>query len=493
MEIEFNKNNQTTAYRRIFKATSLFGGVQIYQILIELIKSKFIALLLGPTGVGIQGLYTSAISLIQQATSCGLSTSAIRNVAEANESDDKTRIGFVVTALRRLVWLTGLFGMFVVVAFSSVLSKISFGDSKHVVPFIIISITLLLGQLNVGQKVILQGTRHIKYLAKCTAIGVTIGLIVCVPLYYLWGIDAIVYNIIISYITALSLSWYYSTKISVTKVKQSWKKTFAIGKSMLMMGAVLTLTHLMTTASGYALRSFIRLWGGVEAVGLFTAGYVIMNQYAGLVFSAMATDYYPRLSAINSDNYKCKDVMNKQGEIGLLLLSPLLVIFIIFVPIVIELLYSSKFLLVCNYVVWCSFGMIFKLISWVVSFVFLAKSETKLYAFSELYAGLYMLGLNLVGYKYGGLSGLGMSFSLGYFIYMLQVGLLARKRYGLKFSSDFVKLFFVQCSMIIMALISHQIIGSRYIYIIGSFLCLISILFSLKELNNRLNFYKKDN
>ena len=59
------EQNQTSSYRSIFKATSLFGGVQVYQILISVIKSKFVAVLLGPEGMGIQGLYQSAIQLIQ--------------------------------------------------------------------------------------------------------------------------------------------------------------------------------------------------------------------------------------------------------------------------------------------------------------------------------------------------------------------------------------------------------------------------------------------
>lgn len=475
------------SYRGIFKATSLFGGVQIYQILIELIKSKFIAILLGPSGVGIQGLYTSAINLVQQVTSCGLSTSAVRNVAEANGTQDNFRIGEVVKALRRLVWLTGLVGMATMLIFSSTLSKMSFGDHKHTIFFVILSITLILSQINVGQKVVLQGTRQLKSLAKCSTIGVTIGLFVCVPLYYKWGIDAIVINIIISYLTTLLLSWFYSRKITILDVKQSWSETFSIGKNMLLMGLTLTLAHLVTTSSGYVLRTCIRYWGGIETVGFFTAGHVIMNQYAGLVFSAMATDYYPRLSAVNTDNAKCVDVMNKQGEIGLLILSPLLVIFIVFVPVVIQLLYSSSFLLVCDYVVWCSFGMLFKLTSWVISFEFIAKGAKKIYAYSEIFAGLYMLGLNLAGFKIGGLTGLGISFTLGYFLYMLQVYILARKYYSFKFENPFMKLFIIQGIIVILVLVIQQMFSPFYKYLFGGLLCLLSISNSVIELNRRMD------
>lgn len=55
---------ETRSYRNIFKATTLFGGVQVYQILISIIRSKFVAVLLGTAGMGIQGMFLSSISLV---------------------------------------------------------------------------------------------------------------------------------------------------------------------------------------------------------------------------------------------------------------------------------------------------------------------------------------------------------------------------------------------------------------------------------------------
>ena len=41
------------SYKQSLKATSLFGGVQIFNILIQIIRSKFAAVLLGPEGMGV--------------------------------------------------------------------------------------------------------------------------------------------------------------------------------------------------------------------------------------------------------------------------------------------------------------------------------------------------------------------------------------------------------------------------------------------------------
>ena len=186
------------SYKSIFKATTLFGGVQAYQILIGIIRSKFVAVLLGTVGMGLLGLYQSALQLVQGITSLGLSQSAVRDVSEANGSGNLERIGKTVSAYRKLVWFTGLMGMVAVLALSPVLSKTTFGNYDYTLPLILLSITLLFDQLAAGQKVVLQGMRRLKDLARASVIGSTLGLIISVPLYYAFGIKGIVPTLILN-------------------------------------------------------------------------------------------------------------------------------------------------------------------------------------------------------------------------------------------------------------------------------------------------------
>ena len=327
-----------TDYRSIFKATSLFGGVQVFTILISIIRSKIVAVLIGTTGVGLVGLFGAGTSLIQSVTQLGLAQSAVRNVSEAFASGNQERVNRVVTVLRSLVWITGLLGVLCVMIFSPVLSKTSFGNYDFTLSFIFLSVILLFNQLSGGQKVILQGTRKLKYLAHASVWGSLLGLIICVPLYYWLGTDGIVPNLILGAFTAMLLSWYFSRKVPYTPVKLSVKEIFAEGGQMLKMGLAMSVSGILVALSAYILRSFINLQGGIDEVGLFQAGFAIMTTYVGMVFSAMGTDYYPRLSAVNHDNEKCRMIMNQQGEIGILILAPLILMCIVFVPLIVRIL-----------------------------------------------------------------------------------------------------------------------------------------------------------
>lgn len=272
-------SDNKSSYRSIFKATSLFGGVQIYQILIQIIKSKFVAILLGLAGVGVSGLYTSALQFVQQLTSMGLAASAVRDVSEANGTGDSSKISRTIIVVRRLVWITGILGLLAVALFSSLLSKSSFGNYNYTLPFIFLSVTLLLDQLSAGQKVVLQGTRRLKDLAKCSTYGVTFGLIVSLPLYYLFGIDGIVPTLILTSCCTLLLSWLFLRIINLDTVGVSIKQTFEYGRLMLVMGVSLSLSGILSTGAAYGIRTYIQGVGGVSEVGLYQAGFVIMNTY----------------------------------------------------------------------------------------------------------------------------------------------------------------------------------------------------------------------
>ena len=476
-----------SSYRSIFKATSLFGGVQVYQILIQIIKSKFVAVLLGPAGVGIMGLYQSGLQLIQQLSSMGLSQSAVRDVSEANGSNDLHRIAKTVTVVRKLVWVTGILGLVLVACFSPLLSKTSFGNYDYTIPFIILSVTLLLDQLSAGQRVVLQGLRKLKDLAKCSAFGVTFGLITSVPLYYWLGIEGIVPTLILNSLCSLLLSWFYSRKIKVEKVKVTPKQTLEQGKLMLVMGVSMSISGILSTIVAYAIRGYIQANGGVEQVGLYQAGFVIMTTYVGMVMNAIATDYYPRLAAINKDNQKCREAVSKQGEIGVMILAPMLTICLVFMPFVLKILYSDKFLAANEYISWACLGMMLRLASWVISFMFVAKAESKLFIKVELAVNLYYLIFSIIGYKMLGLTGLGIAFMMEYVVYFIQCYIIARKRYDFRFSNSFIKSYVIQLLLVISCLVIVLVFNGWLKYVLGGIIIAISSILGIKGLNEKMD------
>lgn len=485
-KIESKAVGDTSSYRSIFKATSLFGGVQVYQILVSIIKSKVIAVLLGPSGVGIQGLYNSGTLFLQCLTSMGLSSSAVRDVAEANASKDNQRMSRTVSALRKLVCFTGLLGLFSVVCLSPLLSRYAFGNNDYTIPFIFLSVTLLFDQLSAGQKVVLQGMRRLKDLAKASALGSTFGLIVSIPLYYLMGVKGIVPTLILNSATMLLLTWFYSRKVSIEKVEMSTREAVSIGSGMLKMGFAMSITNIMALGCSFFLRGYIRGIGGTDDVGFYAAGFAILSSYVGMIFSAMSTDYYPRLAAVNSDNVACKDIVNKQGEVASLIMCPVLTTCLVFTPVLISLLYSDSFSAANGYVKIAAIGMFFRMASWLISYQFIAKGESKVFIINEIVSNIYMLIFNVLGYRLYSINGLGWSFTLGYLCYFFQVFLISKIRYSFGFSNSFLMLFVLQFIIIVVCLSSTYIHVVWMKYLVGCLIIVFSLAFSLIGLEKRI-------
>lgn len=487
INMSIDSNNQTSSYRSIFKATSLFGGVQVYQILISIIKQKFVAVLLGTTGMGIQGLYQSGIQLIQGITSMGLVQSAVRDVGEANGTGNYNKVSRTITVLRRLVWITGLLGMVVTIVLSPILSNSLFGNYDYTIPFIFLSIILLLDQISNGQRVLLQGMRRLKHLAKASAIGMTVGLIVSVPLYYLLGVNGIVPTLILNSITSLLLSWFFARKIPIKRMKITNHETFHEGSIMLKMGFVMSVTGVLNTLMAYILKAYISNRGGVDDVGLYTAGFIILNTYVSMVFNAISTDYYPRLAAVNRDNGRCRDVINQQGEIAVLIVAPMVMICIIAMPFLVRLVYSEEFLPASDFILWAIPGVMFRASSQVVAYVFLAKAELKIFFINEVSTKVYGLVLRIGGYLFFGLVGLGVAYLLVYFFYTIQVYLIAKHRYRFAFSKAFFHVFTILLTLILLGFVLVHLWHSSWVYIPLVLLFLVTTYYSIKELNRRMN------
>ena len=63
--------------RAILKSTALLGGSSVITMLVSMVKSKIMAVLLGPEGVGFLGVLTNLQSLIITVAGLGLTSSAV--------------------------------------------------------------------------------------------------------------------------------------------------------------------------------------------------------------------------------------------------------------------------------------------------------------------------------------------------------------------------------------------------------------------------------
>jgi PST family polysaccharide transporter len=416
-----------TSHRQILKSTGIIGGEQIVVIISGIFRSKVIALWLGPAGVGVMSIYQSTVDLVRNLTGLGLGFSSVRNIAEAQASGDMTAVSKTTAVLRRWVWATGLLGTMLVLAFSKQLSRYSFHDEKHTWAFVFLSITILFSALSAGQLALLQGLRKILYMAKANVFGTLTGLVVSIFLLWWLRSEGIVLSLLVVSASALAFSWFYARKVSRISLRLGLKETWKEGLDMAKLGFFMVLTGLLSSASMYLTRIWVSRRMGTDAVGQFQAAWSISSLYLVMILNAMASDYYPRLSAVNKDNRQINVLVNEQTEVTLMIACPVVASLLVFSKFSIYALYSRKFDQSVSILQWQILGTFLRVVAWPVGFVFLAKLKTGLFVLSEVVWNVVYVGCMMAGWKYWGVEGTGIAFAVAYLMSTI-VNLIGARR-----------------------------------------------------------------
>jgi O-antigen/teichoic acid export membrane protein len=471
-------SDKSNSYKSIFKATSIFGGVQIFNIIIAIIRSKAVAVLLGPTGVGLSGLFQNATGLIGYIASFGLSNSGTKAIAE--KEDKKEIVGVFFT----LILLSGILGSIAAFILAEPLAVSTFGNNEYTSELRWLSITVLFNQLAAGFGTILTGHREIKKLAQMNVALGLLGLLVSLPLFWYLRKDGIVPSIWINAFISVVLGWFYVKKIN-------YKRTFLVpvkealnkGWELLRLGLLINLNGVLTLLVAYVIRVYISRKSGMEMVGLYTASFVILNTYFGMVFNAMSTDFYPSLVTQSKDITSRNKLLNRQIEIGLLLLSPLIVLFAIGSKIFIQALYSAEFLPIWGILVASLIGVFFKTIGWGFGYFYLACAQQRVYFRNELYFNGINLIFSLISFNYWGLNGMGAAYSLMYAIYSLVLAINAISKYKVTISTELIRVGIIQGVLVVLTIV---LIWFKTMLILPILLGLATFLFSALTIKKSL-------
>lgn len=476
-----------SSYNQILKSTTIFGGSQIIVILIGLIRTKIVALLLGPTGIGLIGIYQSIMDMIRSGSLLGMDTVGVKEVAAANSSEGITTLNKVVSSFNKWFYFSALLASIACVVFCYPISLWAFDSSEYAIYIALLSIASSLLIITTGRSVILQGMRKIPELAKSTILGSAIGLVITIPMYYIWKIDSIVPALIVSALISFLAVEYYYKKQNIRKAPVSNKESLRAGLSSLQLGIYIVIAGFIGTLSMFAIRAFISRNMDIDSAGLFQSAWVITNVYLALILKAMGADFFPRLSAISGEKEKVKKLVNEQTYIVLVIASPMIVGLLLFSDFALSVLYSSRFTSAEAILQWQTLGTFFKVLSWPMAFILLAKGKGKLFLFTELsFYLIYLLSAYLL-YPYYGLDAAGIGYFVAYIIYIPMLYIIVKNLSRFEWSKEVWKMGIANLFMTICAFLTIAYLPD-YTAIVGGFLLLSSLLYAYFNLKKVFDF-----
>lgn len=438
-----DRQDSSNSYSHILKYIGLFGGVQGLNILIGIVRNKLVATILGPAGMGLISLFNSTISLVSNTTNLGIPMSAVRNISEYYATDDVEKLSHAVRLVRSWALLTALFGMLLCIVLSPILSYWTFGWGNHTLHFVLLSPIVAMLAIIGGEMAILKGARQLKKLAAVSVYNVIAALITSVPIYLFYGESGIVPSLIIMAGCQMLFTIIYSYRLFPLRLSCK-RKLLNEGFPMIRIGLAFVGAGILGSGAEFIIRSFLNFTSSLDTLGLYTAGYTMTMTYASLVFSAMETDFFPRLSTAKDNITERNLLINRQMEVSLLLVSPILVGFMFALPILTPLLYSTHFLPAQGMMQIMILAMFMRAVKLPVSYLPLAKGDSMVYLMLEAIYDITIVVAVIIGFNIGGLTGCGAAITIvGALEFFLIIG-YARYKYKYILSSAIKRYMFIQ-------------------------------------------------
>lgn len=424
------------SYKSILKGTSIFGSVQIVQILINLARAKFVAMILGPEGIGISSLFTSSSNTLQRLSSLGLNLALVKEVA--TKSDKPHELSHTLAVARTLITATALFGAFLCMVMSPWLSCITFGNYDMQWQFVLLGTAVGLSIAFNGNLSILQGLHQLKSISRCSIAGGIAGLIAGIPLYYIYGIKGIVPAMVTAVFEMWIFSIYSLRKTGIgLKTGFSWRHHKPIVRKLTALGLLMMTNELILSLVQYAINIYVNYAGSTNDVGLYQAANSITAQYSGLVFTAMSMDFFPRLSKVADNDNEIRKLVNRQNEVVAMIITPAVTLLILTSPILIRLLLTQNFISITPLMRWMGLGILFRALMVPMGYISFAKGNKRIFFWLEgITLNVLTLLLSCGCFHFFGLAGLGYAFVADNLICLIIYYIVNRHLYCYRLSRD---------------------------------------------------------
>jgi PST family polysaccharide transporter len=422
-------------HAQILKSSLLVGGSSVIDVVIGMVRVKAAALLLGPSGFGLMGLYISILNLAQSLVGMGINNSGVRQIAVAVGSGDTERIALTAAVLRKVSVLLGLLGAVLLALLSVPISRFTFGTAEYAVPVALLGLAVLFRTLANGQRALIQGLRHIADLAKITVLGGLLGTIVGIAVIYVLRERGVVSFLVAAEAGALLFSWWFSRKAPYRESPLRASQFGPEAAALLKLGLAFLASGLFGMGAAYAVRIMIVRSSGLEEAGLYQSGWTLGGLYVGFILRAMGTDFYPRLTAAIADHRECNRLVNEQAEVSMLLAGPGILATLALTPLVIPLLYSSAFAEADDLLRWICLGAALQVITWPFGYIIVAEGKQRTFFLVELAYTVAYLGLAWLLVARYGANGAAVAFFCSYIVHGAIVYPIARRHTGFGLSA----------------------------------------------------------
>lgn len=410
----------------LIKTSVLTAISTIIKLIAGFVINKVIALYVGPSGLAVVGQLQNFMSVITTFSNGAITNGIVKYTAEYQIIEQKQKIfssSIVISLVCSFIISIFLFG------FSDYLSELILKDIQYSSVFIVFGATIFLFALNTVFMSILNGQKEIKKFILVNIASSIFSLFftsfLIIQLNLMGALYALVVNqsviFFVTLVFVIKSNWF---KLEYFKQGLDKESLLKLSKYSLM-----AITSALTVpVSHLIIRNYIGENISWEDAGYWQGIWYISTMYLMLVTTTLSVYYLPRLSEIQDNNELKKEIFN-----GYKIIMPIVIVMSIAIFLlkeyIILIAFSDKFMPMMELFAWQLIGDVIKIASWLLAYLMLAKAMTKIFIYTEIGFSILFVILSIYFINTFGLIGITYAFSLNYFLYLIVMIFIFKKRF----------------------------------------------------------------
>jgi PST family polysaccharide transporter len=406
---------KTSFYTSISTAITFISGF---------IVVKVVALKIGPKGIAFIGQFQNTTAIFAMLASAAIATGIVKYLAEHKNDPEKSKK--IINTAFIIVFFCSIIISIFVMATSGYLSEAAFRTKEFWIVYFLFGLFTMAISFNLIFSAILNGLNEIRKFTVVNICSSLISVLITVIFAYTLGIIGVLISSTASAIIIFCINIYILNQLGL-KLKpdfKSWDKQIA---------KMLSSFSLMAIISGFLLpimqiliRNRIITQFSISDAGYWQSVTKISDYYLGFITSVLAVYYLPKLSEIKNKR-ELKNEILKGYKIILPVVGILAVLIWLFRDIIIQLLFTPEFLPMKPLFTYQLLGDFFKIGSWLLAYLMLAKAMVKTYIITEILFIISLVILSWIFLDKFGLKGATYAFALNYFLYWITMIFVTRK------------------------------------------------------------------
>lgn len=407
---------KTSILSFIATATKMISG---------LIINKAIAVYIGPVGLALVGQFQNFSQLAMTAAQGAINNGVTKYTAEYGK--DHERIPILFSTAAKISLFSSLVVGSGIVLFSSYASLHFLKSTNYSYIIVIFGFTIVLFVINSLFLSILNGLKEIQSWVIINITQSVYSLIFTTLLIVFLGLDGALIALVTNQSVILLIVLWMLRKHSVIKLENfrgAFDKTEA---KKLGAFALMAITSAATgPVSHLVVRNYIGEAVGWDEAGYWQAIWYITAMYLLILTMTLKIYYLPRLSELHSKRELRRELTN-----GYKIILPAVVFMSLCIffmrELIIYLLFDEDFSPMRDLFGWQLVGGFFKISSFLLGYLMIAKSMTKVYMVTEVIFSTSFALLSIFLVAQYGLIGVTHAFAINYFLYFLTTVVLTKR------------------------------------------------------------------